>query len=65
MRVPTGGSPRRWRGRSVVVTGTVSCPATREEAEAAIVAAERKSPGSVSKSTFAVVVGEDPRGQRS
>jgi len=46
-------------GRSVVVTGTVP-GYTREEAEAAIVARGGKSPGSVSKSTFAVVVGESP-----
>jgi DNA ligase (NAD+) len=46
-------------GRSVVVTGTVS-GYSREQAEAAIVARGGKSPGSVSKSTFAVVVGESP-----
>jgi DNA ligase (NAD+) len=42
-----------------VVTGTVP-GYTREGAEAAIVARGGKSPGSVSKSTFAVVVGESP-----
>jgi DNA ligase (NAD+) len=46
-------------GRSVVVTGTLD-GYTREEAEAAIVARGGKSPGSVSKSTFAVVLGESP-----
>jgi DNA ligase (NAD+) len=46
-------------GKSVVVTGTLE-GFTREEAEAAIVARGGKSPGSVSKSTLAVVVGEAP-----
>ena len=43
----------------MVVTGTLE-GMTREEAEAAIVARGGKSPGSVSKKTFAVVVGEAP-----
>jgi DNA ligase (NAD+) len=46
-------------GRSVVVTGTLG-GFSREEAEAAIVARGGKSPGSVSKSTYAVVVGDSP-----
>jgi DNA ligase (NAD+) len=46
-------------GKSVVVTGTLA-GFTREEAEAAIVARGGKSPGSVSKQTFAVVVGANP-----
>ena len=46
-------------GRSIVVTGTVP-GYTREEAEEAIVARGGKSPGSVSKKTYAVVVGEAP-----
>jgi DNA ligase (NAD+) len=46
-------------GRSVVVTGTLE-GYSREEAEEAIQARGGKSPGSVSKSTFAVVVGEAP-----
>ncbi|MGH9046941.1 MAG: NAD-dependent DNA ligase LigA, partial [Acidimicrobiales bacterium] len=46
-------------GRSVVVTGTLAAY-TREEAEAAILAHGGKSPGSVSKSTFAVVLGDTP-----
>jgi DNA ligase (NAD+) len=46
-------------GKSVVVTGSVP-GFTREEAEAAIVARGGKSPGSVSKRTFCVVVGDDP-----
>jgi DNA ligase (NAD+) len=46
-------------GKTVVVTGTVS-GFTREEAEEAILARGGKSPGSVSKKTFALVVGEAP-----
>ena len=52
-------SPRTLAGQSVVVTGTVP-GYTREEAEEAIVARGGKSPGSVSKKTYAVVVGEAP-----
>ncbi|MFZ4519263.1 MAG: NAD-dependent DNA ligase LigA [Microthrixaceae bacterium] len=51
--------PQTLAGRSVVVTGTVP-GFTREEAEAAIKARGGKSPGSVSKRTFALVVGEEP-----
>jgi DNA ligase (NAD+) len=46
-------------GKAVVVTGTVP-GFTREEAEAAIVARGGTSPGSVSKKTYCVVVGESP-----
>jgi DNA ligase (NAD+) len=46
-------------GKAVVVTGAVP-GYTREEAEAAIVARGGTSPGSVSKKTFCVVVGEAP-----
>ncbi|HEY5245288.1 MAG TPA: BRCT domain-containing protein, partial [Acidimicrobiales bacterium] len=46
-------------GRSVVVTGTVP-GYSREEAEEAIVVRGGKSPGSVSKKTYAVVVGDAP-----
>ena len=46
-------------GKSVVVSGTLD-GYTREEAEAAIIARGGKSPGSVSKKTFALVVGADP-----
>jgi len=46
-------------GKSVVVTGALE-GYTREEAEEAIVARGGKSPGTVSKKTFAVVVGENP-----
>ena len=51
--------PRTLAGKSVVVTGTLE-GYTREEAEEAIVARGGKSPGSVSKKTFAVVVGDAP-----
>jgi DNA ligase (NAD+) len=46
-------------GKAVVVTGAVP-GFTREEAEAAIVARGGTSPGSVSKKTYCVVVGEAP-----
>jgi DNA ligase (NAD+) len=58
----TGGSAvlaQTLAGRSVVVTGTLE-GLTREEAEGAIMARGGKSPGTVSKKTFAVVVGESP-----
>lgn len=51
--------PQTLAGKSVVVTGTLPGH-SREEAEEAIVARGGKSPGSVSKRTFAVVVGEAP-----
>jgi DNA ligase (NAD+) len=53
------GQPKVLAGMSVVVTGTLD-GFTREEAEAAIKARGGKSPGSVSKKTTAVVVGESP-----
>jgi DNA ligase (NAD+) len=46
-------------GRSIVVTGTLD-GFTREEAEAAVLARGGKSPGSVSKTTYAVVAGRAP-----
>ena len=46
-------------GKSVVVTGTLD-GFTREEAEAAVLARGGKSPGTVSKRTFALVVGGIP-----
>ncbi|MGC1237707.1 MAG: NAD-dependent DNA ligase LigA [Acidimicrobiales bacterium] len=46
-------------GKAVVVTGAVP-GYTRDEAEAAIIARGGTSPGSVSKKTFCVVVGEGP-----
>ena len=51
--------PQTLAGRSVVVTGTLD-GLSRDGAAAAIKAHGGKSPGSVSKSTFAVVVGESP-----
>jgi len=46
-------------GKSIVVTGSLP-GLTREAAEEAIVSRGGKSPGTVSKKTFAVVVGEAP-----
>jgi DNA ligase (NAD+) len=51
--------PQVLLGRSIVVTGTIE-GYTREEAEEAITSRGGKSPGSVSKKTTAVVVGESP-----
>jgi DNA ligase (NAD+) len=53
------GVPQTLAGKSVVVSGTLE-GFTREEAEEAIVTRGGKSPGSVSKKTFALVVGESP-----
>jgi DNA ligase (NAD+) len=63
MREP-GGSARgaaaqTLAGRAVVVTGTLE-GYTRDGAEAAVVARGGSSPGSVSKKTYCVVVGEAP-----
>jgi DNA ligase (NAD+) len=57
-----GGAPEApptLEGRSVVVTGTLE-GYTRDEAEAAVLARGGKSPGTVSKKTYAVVVGRAP-----
>jgi DNA ligase (NAD+) len=54
-----GAVPQTLEGKTVVVTGAVP-GYTREEAEEAIMARGGKSPGSVSKKTFAVVVGDTP-----
>jgi DNA ligase (NAD+) len=51
--------PQTLSGKTVVVTGAVP-GYTREEAEEAIVRRGGKSPGSVSKKTFALVVGDAP-----
>ncbi len=51
--------PQVLKGKSIVVTGTLE-KYSREAAEEAIKARGGKSPGSVSKSTTAVVVGEAP-----
>ena len=51
--------PQVLAGKAVVVTGTLD-GWSREEAEAAIKGRGGKSPGSVSKKTFAVVAGSEP-----
>jgi DNA ligase (NAD+) len=51
--------PQTLVGQAVVVTGTLPSY-TREEAELAITSRGGKSPGSVSKKTLALVVGESP-----
>jgi DNA ligase (NAD+) len=53
------GAASTLAGKTVVVTGSVT-GYTLEEAEEAIMARGGKSPGSVSKKTFALVVGEAP-----
>lgn len=53
------GAPQPLAGRAVVVTGAVA-GYTRDEVEAAIVARGGTSPGSVSKKTYCVVVGDAP-----
>ncbi len=54
-----GATGATLEGKTVVVTGAVP-GYTREEAEEAIMARGGKSPGSVSKKTFALVVGDVP-----
>ena len=54
-----GAGPATLAGKAVVVTGTIP-EMTREEAQEAIVARGGTSPGSVSKKTFALVVGDSP-----
>jgi DNA ligase (NAD+) len=58
---PAGGASfvQSLAGLTIVVTGAVP-GFTREEAEEAILARGGKSPGSVSKRTFALVVGDAP-----
>lgn len=51
--------PQNLLGKAIVVTGAVE-GFTRESAEAAILERGGTSPGSVSKKTFCVVVGESP-----
>jgi DNA ligase (NAD+) len=53
------GKPQTLTGKSVVVTGTLE-KYNRDEIEAVIKAHGGKSPGSVSKKTTAVVVGDGP-----
>ncbi len=57
--IDDASAPPTLAGRAVVVTGAVA-GYTREEAEEAIVARGGTSPGSVSKKTYCVVVGEAP-----
>jgi DNA ligase (NAD+) len=56
---PAAALPQTLEGKTVVVTGAVP-DYTREGAEEAIMARGGKSPGSVSKKTFVLVVGESP-----
>ena len=58
-RVEVSRLPQNLVGKAVVVTGSLE-GYTRESAEAAIKDRGGKSPGSISKKTFAVVVGADP-----
>jgi DNA ligase (NAD+) len=55
----SGDLPPILEGRSVVVSGTLD-GWTREEAEQAILERGGKSPGTVSKKTYAVVLGASP-----
>lgn len=57
--LPSDDVPQVLAGRTIVVTGTLP-GYTREAAEAAITGRGGKSPGSVSRRTDAVVVGEAP-----
>lgn len=57
--VATSVLPQVLAGKAVVVTGTLD-GFSREEAEAAVKDRGGKSPGSVSKKTYAVVVGAEP-----
>jgi DNA ligase (NAD+) len=52
-------TPQTLEGKAVVVTGTLASY-NREQAEEAITSRGGKSPGSVSKKTLALVVGESP-----
>lgn len=58
-RVVVSSLPRTLEGKAVVVTGTLD-GFDRDGAERAIKDRGGKSPGSVSKKTFAVVVGREP-----
>ena len=57
--VQTSVLPQVLVGKAVVVTGTLD-GFTREEAEAAVKERGGKSPGTVSRKTFALVVGAEP-----
>jgi DNA ligase (NAD+) len=58
-KVEVSRQPQVLAGKAVVVSGTLD-GWSREEAEAAIKERGGKSPGSVSKKTFALVAGADP-----
>ncbi|HUA96371.1 MAG TPA: NAD-dependent DNA ligase LigA [Acidimicrobiales bacterium] len=58
-KATAGNLPQTLEGRSVVVTGTLD-GYTRDEAEAAVVSRGGKATGTVSKKTYAVVVGRAP-----
>jgi DNA ligase (NAD+) len=58
-RVEVSDLPQNLVGKAIVVTGTLE-GFSRDGAEEAITGRGGKSPGSVSKKTFAVVVGEGP-----
>jgi DNA ligase (NAD+) len=58
-KVEVSRLPQVLAGKAVVVTGTL-VGFSRDEAEAAVKGRGGKSPGSVSKKTFAVVVGAEP-----
>jgi DNA ligase (NAD+) len=58
-RVEASRQPQVLAGKAVVVTGTLD-GYSRDSAEAAIKERGGKSPGSVSKKTFAVVAGREP-----
>ena len=57
--IETSFLPQVLAGKAIVVTGSLE-GFTRDEAEAAIKDRGGKSPGSVSKKTYAVVIGTDP-----
>ena len=58
-RVEAPTAPQTLTGMSIVVTGTLET-FSREAAEEAITSRGGKSPGSVSKKTTAVVIGDAP-----
>ncbi len=58
-KVEVSRLPQNLTGKAIVVTGTLA-GFSRDGAEEAIVGRGGKSPGSVSKKTFAVVLGESP-----
>jgi DNA ligase (NAD+) len=53
------GPPQNLQGKAIVVSGNLR-KLTREAAESAIRVRGGRSPGSVSRKTFALVLGENP-----